>query len=558
MPDHPYKVSWFIKHRKEIYDFIKKQIREKIQHNFGVKAINITAPVKSGKRTMVECFASIIHKYNLHFINIYITSLHTRDTESQRKELKKYGIEVFSLNNNTKIKDCKSYIDGVLHNGNKIIMHWDEADYGSGKKQLFAKIFRKYKDNNRIQFFRYSASSLEYEFANNLTSTFSKTDIEVIEKHIIEQTYNPPQWVPETEKGYWGYSHYLDYNKFEQSTPFFIYEDSGNTIVFPKNSMTLVKKLIYSAKRNEIKSTFRGKQTIHAANFEEAYPFICVLRLTRRNELKDFKDLQNEIIDEMNKIYDSKIKLHFIGVNDHTFGWDNIESWKQVGNDSTKATILVIQYAAKRSTEWHKDSRSAILWYHYDAVLDKKRGNIATIQQSLFRPNVYDCKTDEDGCPQMPTIYGNKNVCKYLAGHTTLNGLIDKLEGVKLSSRSKIKKQRNSAIINTYKFPDGRDYGKWEDIPSEYTHTRQIKTYINESRIDSVTGLYHHYMTNNYKVSSVEDAKHFNRGINETTKVRIIPCYLNPEINSRDDYVFVIREYGGICNGSTLTNTSIH
>ena len=125
------RISNFRSNRPELLNYIENKV---VPFNKKIKLIH--APVKSGKRGMVEIY-SLIDKKSKH---VFLTALHRRADKTQRDELASYCIEVCSVNNQSKKDSCIKYIDNSVSKQEIIKIHLDELDFGCGNKQLLNNI----------------------------------------------------------------------------------------------------------------------------------------------------------------------------------------------------------------------------------------------------------------------------------------------------------------------------------------------------------------------------------------------------------------------------------
>lgn len=219
---------------KEQYNFVC----EDLWKNKDIKYLAITAPVKSGKRIIKIIQALFGRPTEKHY---YITSLNRKDIEKQKDELMSYGIEVGILKNK---KDIKKQFDNINQSSLtcKTIVHIDESDYGTDKKQLLGDFHNLIKNLFNVYIRYYSATNEEVIFSNG------SMNIKKIE-FIPGASYRGAKW-------------YLDNNLVYEAKPFF----EKNT--FSAQAIEAIELLKKSDKKVGIvrliqKDTFR--------NLEKAY-----------------------------------------------------------------------------------------------------------------------------------------------------------------------------------------------------------------------------------------------------------------------------------------------
>lgn len=522
--DH--NIEWFIANRSELYNYIKNEV---IPFNKKFKLVH--APVKSGKRGMVEIY-SLLDTVSKH---IFLTALHRRADKSQRDELSAYGINVFSVNNTNKKDDCIKCIDDLLLKNHIVKIHLDELDFGCGNNQLLNKIWTKYKTNTKVHFILYSAT---IEVAKKEFLTVN--DIEVYEC----RRYVPPAI-------YFGIKNYLQSGKFIQAESFIDYNEELNQITITSHGEELIQKLI--SKTNDI----RSKQ------------HISILRLAGNMKIDGKQMSQFEKMKEYKEAIEEKygVRLRFVGSNDTSVEWDNQRYWEELA--SNLPFIIVINQVSGRSTEWK--CHPFIVWYH---TLRTDETPTGTIIQDQERPVYYTINyTDIIDIE----IYGDLPSAQYSAGEITLEQMLT-MTSRKLNSRLNLKSKK-STITAEFEYFDN-----WDAIPQPDRIGKSLSTYINEyavlkpkmsiiEKINNIRTRVEYDIKNWDRHSSKEGFIVSNRrgnvsqfvkgktgnrpilyksdiesdigeGINETSRIRINVVYEDNETNP-DNYKFIVRRFIG-------------
>ena len=127
--NHPLSIDVLKFKYPKTFNFVKDEVLKCNKKNIIVKA-----PVKSGKRVMVE-IGSLMTKDI--YTNIFLTSHLTRD-KSQHEELKKYGLSIYELKTKRSVFDLEKAYKGIDRT-KPIIFHIDELDYGASDKNLLYK-----------------------------------------------------------------------------------------------------------------------------------------------------------------------------------------------------------------------------------------------------------------------------------------------------------------------------------------------------------------------------------------------------------------------------------
>jgi hypothetical protein len=533
------RIGFFMAERAELYYYITNKVIP-----FNKKFRLVHAPVKSGKRGMVEIY-SLVDTKSRH---IFLTALHRKADESQRNELASYNINVFSVNNKNKKDDCIKCIDKLLLKNEIIKIHLDELDFGCGNNQLLNNIWSKYKTNPSVYFILYSATievaKKEFLLINNISDFYECG------------RYEPPPT-------YFGINEYLEKNKFFQAESFIEYEN--NEFSFTNQGEELINKLISNTNDTNNKRHIGILRL--AGNFK-----INGKLVSQFEKMKEYKD---SIEDEYG------IRLKFVGSNDNSVEWDKQKFWEELSPNLS--FIIVINQVSGRSTEWK--CHPFIAWYH---TLRTEETPTGTIIQDQERPVYYTLAYSDDIDIE---IYGDLPCAKYSAGQITLKQMLT-MTSRKLNSRldTKNKKKHIKAISEPL-------YDSWEEIPQEYRKGKSLSTHVNNDNIlrpkmiviEKINGVptpveyeiknwdkYSHlegfYMTNirssrNDFIKGVKNKKsiwfesdimtELKEGINEKSKTRINLVYKDGETDP-NNYKFIVRKFAGSkeadCSNTTMYN----
>lgn len=535
------KIAKFKNDRPELYNYINNKV-----YPFNKKFKLIHAPVKSGKRGMVEIY-SLVDKKSKH---IFLTALHRRADSTQRDELASFGIQVYSVNNKNKKDNCIKYIDDLLNKKEIVKIHLDELDFGCGNNQLLSFIWTKYKTNPNVYFVLYSA-------------TIEVAKKEFLQVNNIQDFYECERYIPPST--YFGISNYLQNNQFYQAEPFIDYNEINNEFSITEQGEKLIDKLI--------SNTNNANNKRHIAVLRLAGNFkINNKQISQFEKMKEYKD---EIEEEYG------IRLKFVGTNDNTVEWDNIKYWEELA--PSLPFIIVINQVSGRSTEWK--CHPFLVWYH---TLRTDETPTGTIIQDQERPVYYTTNyTDEINIE----IYGDKPCAEYSAGKITLKQMLT-MTSRKLNARLDTKTKKNH--VDVISIP----YDNWESIPQEYRKGKSISTHVNEDNIlkpkmsviekinnvavkkeyeiknwDKYSHLEGFYMTNirSSRSNFIKGKKTNNKaiwfksdidtelkeGINEKSKIRINLYYPDGETDP-SKYKFIVRKYNGSkkvdCLNTTMYN----
>ena len=501
-----YSLDDFQKKFPQLYRFVK--IMRKTNNRFKI----VQAPVKSGKRLMVENYS--LYDYNPEpneqtVINIFISALHRKSDENQRKELRDYGIKVFSIFTKTITRECIKFINKCLEENKKVVLHLDELDYGCGDKQLLSKVFQEYVKNDNVFFIKYSATTEVAQPPFTHYPDSIKSQIEVIPK------FRPPST-------YYGIKNYLDDNRFIQSVNFFHFDKSNNTLELSEQGYNLVDELYENVKK-------KRRRTLGiirlAGNFCKGHP--------KYMTVKDFKE---DLLDYFQEEWGKKINLIFAGTDDETIPWDNVDFW--INRITTRIpTIIIINQIAGRSTAWK--CHPILSWYHTHRT-DKTP--LSTIIQDQERPVYYI----ENGKIHNIKIYGDEPSARYSAGYYDIEQYREQTNR-KISSRLKVKKLENYDV-------DIRYYNTWEEIPKKYTKKRRKHFHISDKR-KREDGFYYTIIRGEKILYRRKDIKA--EGIDDKNKTRLNVFYENDETNG-NNYKFVLKIAKDKKEEKDVKNTSMY
>lgn len=320
--EHPWSIQEFNKDRKEQMD-CATQIITALEYNSNVL---VSAPVKSGKRQIAEIVSIMYSDKGFNNKHYFITALNRIDTQNQIEELKKYGLEVIVLGLQKHSRNLIQKLKGA-ENPNNIIIHFDESDYGTGIKNLFAKVFDICK-NRRIKLVCYSATNEEAE-----KSEFA--DVAKIIKMIPNALYKGAKW-------------FLDNDLIKEPDAFYDGE----------------------------KITEHGKEIVDWWLTQQSKP-IAILRLTGGEKDKGFyKSFEDS--NELDFLAAKKIRTRFVD-STRSFDWmEGIDITSLIKNESK--VLLIINQTCTRSTELGFHEHLAFL-HDYRA----NESNYSTLAQAYLR-----------------------------------------------------------------------------------------------------------------------------------------------------------------------------
>ena len=363
-----WSVSIFEAQRPLLTEFIKTRVLPLLDAR-ECRRILIRAPVKSGKREMVEYLAVRDAAHQPVRVHAFVSAFHRVADDMQRKELKIHNMEVFSLTKKLDADRCVNWIRNKIYEGKQVVLHIDECDFGSGERQTLNTIYSEVTNNPSATTILYSATPQEVLFSGDVETQENQTMIDEI-MHTGEcVTYTPPT-------SFCGPNRFLDENLIEEAIPFF--HKQNNIITLSSQGTQLIREL---------------RQSIE----ERTGRNILVLRLSYSDLGGNVSDKkQNKAIHQFLKYWRSASELSdCIIVADKSekdvptssnillekIQWSNSTYWNLKSRDVP--IIMVIDQTSSRSTEWLCHNR--VFAYHDF----RNTINFSTISQAQERVNHY-------------------------------------------------------------------------------------------------------------------------------------------------------------------------
>jgi hypothetical protein len=330
-PPKPWSISTFERERPHLTQFVRDKMLPLIDSKI-CRCIVVRAPVKSGKREIVEYTAMRDFKAEKsNRVHAFISAWHRTADEDQRNELNVHNMKVFSI---TTEKSVTLFHKWLETNKNKdIILHFDECDYGSGKKQTLSKVWTSVRDSPNIINILYSATPEEVLYSE---------EVESEEYHVLMEDINEGEHINYTPPdGYCGPARFLEEKLVHEAIPFF-YKNKDN-FVLSKQGFKIVKDLKKSLEtyptRNIIVLRLSGSDKGNKKDNKSIYQFLK--NIDSFPELADFSIIVDKS-ENMDGIRNQKIVMEKIQ-------WSNPFYWKQ---KSSHPTLIIIDQTSSRSTEW--------------------------------------------------------------------------------------------------------------------------------------------------------------------------------------------------------------
>jgi hypothetical protein len=374
---HPHNKVWFYRERKEIYNFVKNL---KVSIAAKKRLLLLVAPVKAGKREITECIKNELPDYT----GYYLTSLNRKDVKNQQEELEKYNIQTCVISRDDIVAKLIININKEISKGKKIILFWDECDYGSGKNQKLNGIFQIFVDNENVVHCLISATAHETMFS----SLAERKDFAILE-------YVPPE-------AYKGAKYFLENNLVFKAKPFIEREsDISPMLRFTDHAFDVMRESITSLRNiGGVRITAKG--------------------ITTESILQQIERLEESLNTHFgNSLSGRPIKIKVIDAN-HELNWeDKIIRRGYTCQPIDTTWLFIFNQTCTRGTDlkgWHPN-----LGFWHDAR-SCKTCNLNTLLQAILRPSHY-ANSYIDGVstptPQPIRLYADLAAVKAATGDFT-------------------------------------------------------------------------------------------------------------------------------------------
>ena len=367
----------------------------------GSRRIVVRAPVKSGKREIVE-YITITMDDRSHY---FLSAFHRIADEEQREELIGYEIKVFSGIDDKQVERMEESITCDLNNEKLIMVHLDECDYGSGAGQNMSKIWEMISDNPAITIILYTATPSEIHIGykeDNVIQSLSAIIVTSIKTVFVP--YEPPD-------AFCGPKTFLDRGLVREATPF-----------YDGNRLTPQGKDIFNAFLENINTN---------PNRNVLVVRMCGGRDSDRKPINNFiKNLdkmeelwlpgnQKMIVRAPNCGKKFRNNYRHFSLYFEDIHWSNMDWW----NDSIisgRPILIVLDQTSTRSTEWSCHDR---VYAYHDY---RKTINFSTISQAQERVNHYYSPSGGKYTEFQPIkVYGSVKVWKLSAGIITYSEFLN-------------------------------------------------------------------------------------------------------------------------------------
>jgi hypothetical protein len=348
----------------------------------------VYAPVKSGKRKMVECYATFTTPIGVApVVHFFASSFVRRADGDQRDELRAYlrGGDVLMINSKERTKDALKQISAKVREGCTVYLHFDELDYGSQCDGLMSRVYYEFLNEPVVKYILYSATPEEA-----LAKPLVPKETNYPKKSL---TFKPPS-------SFCGAKWFLDHNLVHDcECPF-----DAETKTF--GAQLLEQLALY---RTEILTTDTKRR-------------IVVVRVSDLRAVKDAEDrYPPELCSSADFHVTTKCVSSIMDVNDQTIKWDNYGWWSKEMDlhlRSKSLWVIFLEAQSTRSTDWfcHPWLR-AYFDYHPEGAAVNTRiqsgERVNFYKNKRFGPDNKDVYNGED---HLVDVFASKKVFQYSAG----------------------------------------------------------------------------------------------------------------------------------------------
>ena len=391
LPAKPWSVAIFERERSHLTDFVKREVLHLLDDE-ETRRIVIRAPVKSGKREIVEYMALRDQRTGGSTrCHAYLSAWHRVADEEQRDELAKHNLKVFPITNQKGARACIEWVRAQVSAGKQVVLHLDECDHASGQRQVLSSVWREVRDNARVTNILYSATPEEVCFSSEIAdSEHNDMMEEIVAGHRVE--YTPPE-------GYCGPERFLEEGLVREAKPFF--EREGLVLRLTAQGREVLTGLRASTatggRRNIV--VLRLSYTLAAGARSQRKDNKAIYQFLRN--LASFPELEGiTIVADKGDKFDA-----VLGLTPQTIEWSNKGYWDLITD--SRPVVIVIDQTSTRSTEWACHNR---IFATHDF---RKDITFSVVSQAQERVNHYSQKY---GAFQPIRVYGSLKTFQLSAG----------------------------------------------------------------------------------------------------------------------------------------------
>lgn len=439
----PWSIDMFETYRPHVCSFVDTNIVHLIRNKI-CNRILVRAPVKSGKRVIAEYIAMRDKSTEPVRVHAFISAWHRTADESQRIELGKHNLQVFSINNTKNAAECIRWILAQAAAGLEIVIHLDECDYGTGERQILGRVWRAVRNLSGVTAILYSATPEEVIFSEEINGGAEDDDdmmaysqlVDDMDNNGLRVEYTPVYYDPavSTTTGFCGPSAFLDAGLVTEATPFYRTTETGTVELTPQGR-TIIREFLAQLETNPSRNVLILRLSYidpHVSPAKSAkdrkalYQFLRNLHLIP--ELARFDCL----VDKDTPSFDVPSSM----VSKQHIEWACSKYWRRMA--SGEPILIVLDQTSTRSTEWKCHHRIYAVHDYRNSI------QFATVSQAQERVNHY---ADSYGGFQPIRMYGNVNTFKLSARRITYATYI---ADAALSSRVSGSIRKNAIVKTTF------------------------------------------------------------------------------------------------------------
>lgn len=388
----PWSVDIFQQYRSHLTTFVDTKLVPLIRASECCRIL-VRAPVKSGKREIVEYAALRDISKDPKRVHAFISAWHRIADDEQRYELKQHNLHVFSIIDRKKADECITWISRQNALGRHVVVHLDECDHGSGTRQILGRVWRDIRENANVTTVLYSATPEEVLFSGEVEDVdFTDLIDEMINMGYCVR-YTPPE-------GFCGPAAFLDADLVHEATPFFRKTGDGTFGLTPQGRAIcadLMASIVRDPLRNilvlRLSYSALGKGRADRKENKAIYQFLR--NIDQFPELADFAVLVDK----------DEFDIPSARVLKERIQWANSIYWRRTATGIP--TLIVIDQTSSRSTEWACHNR-VYATHDFRNILQ-----FGTISQAQERVNHYIGKY---GGFQPIKVYGSLKTFQFSAG----------------------------------------------------------------------------------------------------------------------------------------------
>lgn len=405
---HPHPIQWFQTCRPEVYEFCQELI---IARDAGINHALAKAPVKSGKKDIVEGLASL---QGLNTKVFYVTALNRKDVKRQVEELSRYTVSTHLVNSDSAVETVNAAIKAEKSRGKRVIVCLDECDYGSGESQKMSGMFKEFLNDRDVTKIYFSATAHETE----VSGLRERPDFRLL-------TFNPPP-------NYIGAQWFLDEELVFDTDTFFVTNEEDDIVLSEHAKLVIVESMIDNR-------------------------HIGVVRINGDFMMNDFKrgTTKRDLERQLQEVLPSGRPWEIIPVDAiDSHDWEDRKTRNMYVNDDEVFYLFILKQTCGRGTDlkgWH---HKLAFWHDARSHNGSSRPN--TLIQAFGRPFHYSASYG--GIPQRIRIYCDMVVME-LAAYDDIKAYLD--AGGKPPSRTSKKNDHLIAEKSPMTFATESDARVW-------------------------------------------------------------------------------------------------